>query len=157
MSGELFMVLTGVKMTHVPYRGSAHAMNDLLPGRVQLIFDNLPGVIEHIKAGRLRALGVTAAKRSDALPDVPAIGETVPGYEVSVWNGIVAPKGTPPGIVDTLNRAVNAVLADPRLKARFADIGGEPMPMTPAEFGKLAAAETEKWAKVIRAANIKRE
>jgi tripartite-type tricarboxylate transporter receptor subunit TctC len=155
VSGELFKMMTGVSMVHVPYRGSAPAMNDLLPGRVQLMFDNLPSVIEHIKAGRLRALGVTAAKRSDALPDVPTIGETVPGYEVSVWNGIVAPKGTPSEIIDVLNRAVNAVLAEPRLKVRFAELGGAPMPMTPAEFGKLTAAETEKWAKVIRAANIK--
>jgi tripartite-type tricarboxylate transporter receptor subunit TctC len=157
MSAELFMEMTGVKMTHVPYRGSAPAMNDLLPGRIQLIFDNLPGSIEHIKAGTLRALGVTAAKRSDALPDVPTIGETVPGYEVSVWNGIVVPKGTPSEIIDGLNRAVNAVLADSRLKARFAELGGAPMPMTPAEFGRLATVETEKWAKVIRAANIKAE
>jgi tripartite-type tricarboxylate transporter receptor subunit TctC len=157
MSAELFMAMTGIKMTHVPYRGGAPAMNDLLPGRVQLLFDNLPGSIEHIKAGRLRALGVTAAKRSDALPDVPTIGETVPGYEVSVWNGIVAPKGTPSEVIDTLNRAVNAVLAEPRLKARFAELGGAPMPMTPDEFGRLEAAETEKWAKVIRAANIKPE
>jgi len=132
-------------------------MNDLLPGRVPLIFDNLPGSIEHIKAGSLRALGVTAAKRSAALLDVPTIGETVPGYEVNVWNGIVVPKGTPSEIINTLNGAVNAVLADPRLKARFAELGGEPMPMTPAEFGKLVVSESEKWAKVIRAAHIKLE
>ena len=157
MSAELFMAMTGLKMTHVPYRGSAPAMNDLLPGRVQLIFDNLPGSIEHIKAGTLRALGVTAAKRSAALPDVPTIGETVPGYEVSVWNEIVVPKGTPSEIIDKLNGAVNAVLADPKLKTRFAELGGEPMPMTPVEFGKLVVVETEKWAKVIRAANIKPE
>ena len=107
--------------------------------------------------GTLRALGVTAAKRSAALPDVPTIGETVPGYEVSVWNGIVVPKGTPSEIIDKLNGAVNAVLADPKLKTRFAELGGEPMPMTPVEFGKLVVVETEKWAKVIRAANIKAE
>jgi len=157
MSAELFMAMTGIKMTHVPYRGGAPAMNDLLPGRVQLLFDNLPGSIAHIKAGSLRALGVTAAKRSATLPDVPTIGETVPGYEVSVWNGIVVPKGTPLEIIDTLNGTVNAVLADPKLKARFAELGGEPMPMTPAEFGKLVVTETEKWAKVIRTANIKPE
>jgi tripartite-type tricarboxylate transporter receptor subunit TctC len=157
MSAELFMAMTGLRMTHVPYRGGAPAMNDLLPGRVQLMFDNLPGSMEHIKAGSLRALGVTAAKRSAVLPDVPTIGETVPGYEVSVWNGIVAPKGTPPAIIDKLNEALNAVLADPNLKTRFAELGGEPMPMTPAEFGRLVAVETQKWAKVIRAANIKPE
>jgi len=157
MSAELFMAMAGIKMTHVPYRGGAPAMNDLLPGRVQLLFDNLPGSIAHIKAGSLRALGVTAAKRSATLPDVPTIGETVPGYEVSVWNGIVVPKGTPLEIIDTLNGTVNAVLADPKLKARFAELGGEPMPMTPAEFGKLVVTETEKWAKVIRTANIKPE
>ena len=157
MSAELFMAMAGIKMTHVPYRGGAPAMNDLLPGRVQLLFDNLPGSIAHIKAGSLRALGVTAAKRSATLPDVPTIGETVPGYEVSVWNGIVVPKGTPLEIIDTLNGTVNAVLADPKLKARFAELGGEPMPMTPAEFGKLVVTETDKWAKVIRTANIKPE
>ena len=157
MSAELFMAMAGIKMTHVPYRGGAPAMNDLLPGRVQLLFDNLPGSIAHIKAGSLRALGVTAAKRSATLPDVPTIGETVPGYEVSVWNGIVVPKGTPLEIIDTLNGTVNTVLTDPKLKARFAELGGEPMPMTPAEFGKLVVTETEKWAKVIRTANIKPE
>ena len=157
MSAELFMAMAGIKMTHVPYRGGAPAMNDLLPGRVQLLFDNLPGSIAHIKAGSLRALGVTAAKRSATLPDVPTIGETVPSYEVSVWNGIVVPKGTPLEIIDTLNGTVNTVLTDPKLKARFAELGGEPMPMTPAEFGKLVVTETEKWAKVIRTANIKPE
>jgi tripartite-type tricarboxylate transporter receptor subunit TctC len=132
-------------------------MTDLLPGRVQVMFDNLPSSIEHIRAGRLRALGVTAAKRSDALPDVPAIGETVPGYEVNVWNGISVPRGTPPEIIATLNRAVNAVLADPRLQARFADLGGVPMPMTPAQFGRLVAEETEKWAKVVKLSGAKPE
>jgi tripartite-type tricarboxylate transporter receptor subunit TctC len=157
MSGELFMAMTGARMTHVPYRGAGPAMNDFLPGRVQAMFDNLPSSIEHIKAGALRALGVTAAKRSDALPDVPTIGETVPGYQVDVWNGIVAPRGTPREIVDRLNQALNAVLAEPRLKARFAELGGTPLPMTPAAFGRLVAEETEKWAKVIRAANIRPE
>ncbi|MBR0840391.1 tripartite tricarboxylate transporter substrate binding protein [Bradyrhizobium liaoningense] len=154
MSAELFMAQAGIKMTHVPYRGSAAAMNDLLPGRVQLIFDNLPGVIEHIRAGRLLALGVTAARRSDVLPDVPTIGETLQGYEVNIWNGIVASRGTSSEIIGTLNQAVNAVLAEPRLKARFAEIGGAPMPMTPAEFGNLAAEETEKWARLIASTNI---
>ena len=157
MSGELFKAMTGVDIVHVPYRGAGPAMADLLPGRVQVMFDNLPSSIEHIRSGRLRALGVTAGKRSDALPDVPTIGETVPGYEVDVWNGIVAPRGTPPEIVGTLNRAVNAVLADPRLQARFADLGGTPMPMTPGEFGDLLVAETAKWAKVVKFSGAKPE
>jgi tripartite-type tricarboxylate transporter receptor subunit TctC len=157
MSGELFKAMTGINMIHVPYRGAGPAMTDLLPGRVQVMFDNLPGSIEHIRAGRLRALGVTSAKRSDALPDVPTIGETVAGYEVSVWNGICVPKGTPREVIATLNRAVNAVLADPRLQARFAELGGAPMPMTPAQFGQLVADETEKWAKVVRLSGVKPE
>jgi tripartite-type tricarboxylate transporter receptor subunit TctC len=157
MSAELFKAMTGIEMTHVPYRGAGPAMTDLLPGRVQLMFDNLPSSIEHIRSGRLRALGVTAAKRSDALPEVPTIGETVPGYEVAVWNGICVPKGTPPEIIGALNRAVNAVLADPRLQARFAELGGAPMPMTPAEFGKLVSDETEKWAKVVKFSGAKPE
>jgi tripartite-type tricarboxylate transporter receptor subunit TctC len=155
MSGELFKAMTGIDMIHVPYRGAGPAMTDLLPGRVQLMFDNLPSSIEHIRSGQLRALGVTAAKRSDALPDVPTIGETVPGYEVAVWNGICVPKGTPAEIIGTLNRAVNAVLSDPRLQARFAELGGAPMPMTPAEFGKLVSDETEKWAKVVKFSGAK--
>jgi tripartite-type tricarboxylate transporter receptor subunit TctC len=157
MSGELFKAMTGVDIVHVPYRGAGPAMADLLPGRVQVMFDNLPSSIEHIRSGRLRALGVTAGKRSDALPDVPTIGETVPGYEVDVWNGIVAPRGTPPEIVGTLNRAVNAVLADPRLQARFAELGGAPMPMTPGEFGDLLVAETAQWAKVVKFSGAKPE
>jgi tripartite-type tricarboxylate transporter receptor subunit TctC len=155
MSGELFKIMTGINMQHVPYRGSAPALQDLLTNRVQVIFDNLPGSISHIKAGTLRALGVTAGKRSPALPDVPTIGETVPGYEAVVWYGIVAPKGTPPEIVATLNKAVNEVLADPKLKGRLAELGGEPMPMTPAQFGKLIADETEKWAKVVKFSGAK--
>ena len=155
MSGELFKVMTGINMQHVPYRGSAPAMQDLLTNRVQVMFDNLPGSMAHIKAGTLRALGVTAGKRAEALPDVPTIGETVPGYEAVIWYGIVAPKGTPPEVVDTLNTAVNAVLADPQLKARLAALGGEPMPMTPAQFGKLIADETEKWAKVVKFSGAK--
>ncbi len=157
MSGELFKAMTGINMVHVPYRGAGPALADLLPGRVQVMFDNLPSSIEHIRAGRLRALGVTAAKRSAALPDVPTIGETVPGYVVDVWNGIVAPRATPPQIVGTLNRAVNEVLADPRLQARFAELGGAPMPMTPAEFGDLLVAETGKWAKVVKFSGAKPE
>jgi tripartite-type tricarboxylate transporter receptor subunit TctC len=157
MSGELFQTLTGIKMQHVPYRGSAPAMQDLLTNRVQVMFDNLPGSVEYIKAGSLRALGVTAGKRADAIPDVPAIGESVPGYEAVVWYGISAPKGTPPSVIGRLNGALNAVLADSRLKARLLELGGLPMPTTPAEFGKFVADETEKWGKVVRAANIKVE
>jgi tripartite-type tricarboxylate transporter receptor subunit TctC len=155
MSGELFKAMTGINMQHVPYRGSAPAMQDLLTNRVQVMFDNLPGSMAHIKAGTLRALGVTAGKRAQALPDVPTIGETVPGYEAVIWYGIVAPKGTPAEVVDTLNTAVDAVLANPTLKARLAELGGEPMPMTPAQFGKLIADETEKWAKVVKFSGAK--
>jgi tripartite-type tricarboxylate transporter receptor subunit TctC len=157
LCGELFKVLAGVNLVHVPYRGTAPALTDLLSGRVQILFDNLPGSIGQIKSGKVRALGVTAAQRVAALPDVPAIGETVPGYEASVWYGMAAPRGTPPAIVATLNQAVNKVLADPKLQARMHELGGDPMPMTPDEFGKLVAHETEKWAKVIRAANIHAE
>jgi tripartite-type tricarboxylate transporter receptor subunit TctC len=157
MTGELLQAMAGIKLTHVPYRGTAPAMTDLLGGQIPVLFDNLPGSIHHIKAGRIRALGVTTAKRVDALPDVPAIAETVPGYEVFVWYGISAPKGTPPEVIDKLNKAVNTVLANPKVSTRLRELGGEPMPMTPAEFGKLVAAETEKWGKVIRAAHIKLE
>jgi tripartite-type tricarboxylate transporter receptor subunit TctC len=157
MTGELLQAMAGIKLTHVPYRGTAPAMTDLLGGQIPVLFDNLPGSIQQIRTGRIRALGVTTAKRIDALPDVPAIAETVPGYEVFVWYGICAPKGTPPEVVDTLNGAVNVVLANPSLVARFRELGGEPMPMTPAGFGKLIADETEKWGKVIRVAHIRLE
>jgi tripartite-type tricarboxylate transporter receptor subunit TctC len=157
LSGELLKTMTGINLVHVPYRRTAPALSDLLAGQVQVLFDNIPGSIGHIRRGKVRALGVTGSKRVAALPDVPTIGETVPGYDVSIWYGIAAPRGTPPEIVGKLNQAVNAVLADPRLQARLAELGGEPMPMTPAEFGKLVADETEKWGKVIRAANIKAE
>src|SRR6266542_2629032 len=148
LSGELLKTMTGINLVHVPYRGTAPALSDLLAGQVQVVFDNIPGSIGHIKTGKVRALGVTAPKRVDALPDVPTIGETVPGYEAGVWYGIAVPKGTPPEIIDKLSAAVNAVLADPKLKARLNELGGEPMPMGPADFGKLVAHETEKWAKV---------
>jgi tripartite-type tricarboxylate transporter receptor subunit TctC len=157
LSGELLKMMTGINLVHVPYRAAASAYPDLMAGQVQMLFDNIPSSIGHIRTGKVRTLGVTGAKRVAAIPDVPTIGETVPGYEVSIWYGIAAPKGTPPEIVEKLNQAVNAVLADPKLQARLAELGGEPMPMTPAEFGKLVAEETEKWAKVIRAANIKAE
>jgi tripartite-type tricarboxylate transporter receptor subunit TctC len=155
LSGELFKAMTGINMLHVPYRGTAPATVDLLAGQVQVMFDNLPGQIGQIKTGKVRALGVTAAQRVPDLPDVPAISEIVPGYEARVWYGISAAKGVPGAIIDKLNHAVNAALADPKLKARIAQLGGKPMPMTPAQFGELVASETEKWAKVIKAAGIK--
>jgi tripartite-type tricarboxylate transporter receptor subunit TctC len=154
MSGELFKAMTGLDMIHVPYRGSAGAYPDLLTEKVHVLFDNLPGSIEFVRSGQLRALGVTVATRWPALPDIPAIAETVPGYEASVWYGISAPKGTPPEIVAILNKSVGAALKDPKMKAKLAELGGVPMPMTPAEFGKLIADETEKWAKVVKSANL---
>jgi tripartite-type tricarboxylate transporter receptor subunit TctC len=154
MSGELFKAMTGVNMVHVPYRGSALIYPDLLSGKVHVLFDNIPGAIGFVHDGRLRALGVTTAERSKALPEVPTVAETVPGYEASVWYGIAAPKGTPPEAIEVLNKAVNAALADPKMQERVAQLGGTPMPMSPAEFGKLLADETAKWGKVVRAANI---
>jgi tripartite-type tricarboxylate transporter receptor subunit TctC len=154
MSGELFKAMTGINIVHVPYRGSSAAAPDLMTGKVHVMFDNLPGAIEFVRSGQLRALGVTTAKRSEALPDVPAIGEIVPGYEASVWYGIAAPKGTPPEAIEILNKAVAAALADPKMKARLAELGGIAMPMSPEEFGKLVADETEKWAKVVKFAGI---
>ena len=147
--------MTGVDLVHIPYRGNAPALTDLLAGQVQLGFDSLPSTIEYIRAGRLRPLGVSTSMRSQALPDVPTISETVPGYESSAFYGIGAPKGTPAEIVDMLNREINAGLADPKLSARLADLGGMMLPSSAAEFGKLIADETDKWAKVIRSANIK--
>ena len=157
MSGELLAIMTGIKLTHVSYRGTGPAMTDLLGGQIPVLFDNLPGSMPQIKAGRIRALGVTTKERVASIPDVPTIGETVPGYEVSVWFGISGPKGMPPEIVGKLNAAVNAVLANPKLKERFHDLGGEPMPMSPAEFGNLVADETAKWAKVVKSAGLKVE
>jgi tripartite-type tricarboxylate transporter receptor subunit TctC len=157
MSGELLQAMTGIKLTHVAYRGSAPATTDLLGGQIPVMFDNLPGAIQNIKAGKVRALGVTTTKRVAELPDVPTIGETVPGYEVSVWYGISGPKGIPAEIVAKLNTAVNAALAKPELKQRFHQLGGEVMPMSPAAFGKLVADETVKWAKVVKSAGLKVE
>jgi tripartite-type tricarboxylate transporter receptor subunit TctC len=154
MSAELFKSMAGLDMVHVPYRGSAAAYPDLMTGKVHVLFDNLPGSVEFVRTGKLRALGVTTAKRSDALPDVPTVGETVPGYEASVFYGISAPKGTPPDAIEVLNKAVTAALADPKMQARIAELGGTPMPMSPAEFGKLVADETEKWAVVVKSAGI---
>jgi tripartite-type tricarboxylate transporter receptor subunit TctC len=154
LSGELLKSMTGINIVHVAYRGTAPAVTDLLAGQVQVVFDNIPGSIGHIKAGKLRALGVTAAKRVSALPDVPTIGETVPGYDANVWYGIAVPKDTPHEIVAKLNAAVNAVLKDPKLIERIHGLAADPMPMTPAEFGKLIQSETDKWAKVIESAHI---
>jgi tripartite-type tricarboxylate transporter receptor subunit TctC len=157
MSGELLQAMTGIKLTHVAYRGSAPATTDLLGGQIPVMFDNLPGAIQNIKAGKVRALGVTTTKRVAELPDVPTIGETVPGYEVAVWYGVSGPKGIPAEIVAKLNTAVNAALAKPELKQRFHQLGGEVMPMSPAAFGKLVADETAKWAKVVKSAGLKVE
>ena len=149
--------MTGINIINVTYRGAAVALTDVIAGRIPVMFDNLPGSIGHIRSGELRALGVTAAKRVPALPEIPAIAETVPGYEASVWYGIAAPKGTSPGIVEKLNQAVNSALTDRKVQARLAELGGEPLPMTPAEFGKLVIDEADKWSKVIQAAGIKIE
>ena len=156
-TGELFKMMAGIQMQHVPYRGAPLALADLLNGQVQVMFDNLPSSIEHIRAGRLRALGVSTPARLEILPDAPPIGDTLAGFETSAFAGIGAPKGTPREVVDKLNKAIGAGLADPKLSARIVDLGGVPMPMTPVEFGGFLAAETEKWAKVIRAAHIKPE
>ena len=155
MAGELFMMMTGVKMLQIPYRGAAAAVTDLLGGEMQVMFDILTGSMQYIKAGRLRPLAVTSAARSEALPDIPTVGETVPGYEASSWNGVGAPRNTPAHIVAKLNMEINAALADPNIKARRADLGGAPMPMMPAEFGALVATETEKWAKVVKFSGAK--
>ena len=155
MSGELFKMMTGVNMQHVPYRGSAPMLVDLLSGQVQVAFDNLQPSMPHIKAGTLRALAVTTATRSHALPDLPTVADFVPGYEASTWNGVCAPKNTPAAIVDRLNREINAGLSDPKLKARLAEMGAWVLPGSPADCGKLITDEIEKWGKVIRAGNIK--
>jgi tripartite-type tricarboxylate transporter receptor subunit TctC len=150
LSGELFMAMTGIKMTHVPYRGANPALTDLIAGTVDVLFDNLPSSIEFIRGGKLRALGVTTDKRNAALPDVPTVADTVPGYEASAWFGIGAPKNTPPEIIAKLNKAVNDALADPKMKAKLADLGGIPMGGSPADFGKVMADETAKWEKVVK-------
>jgi tripartite-type tricarboxylate transporter receptor subunit TctC len=157
MSGELFKMMTGVNMVHVPYRGGGPALTDLLGGRVQVFFGTMPASIQYIRAGTLRALAVTSATRSEALPDLPTVGDFVAGYEVNTWYGLSAPKNTPAEIIDKLNKEINTALADPRMKARLADLGGTALVGSPAEFGKFVVEETEKWARVIRAANIKPE
>jgi tripartite-type tricarboxylate transporter receptor subunit TctC len=155
MAGELFNYMAGVKMVHVPYRGQGPALTDLLGGQVQVLFATTPGTSDYIKSGKLRALAVTTASRIAMLPDVPTVGDFVKGYEASQWYGIGAPKGTPSAIVDTLNKEINAALTDPKMKSRFVAIGGEPLPDSPAEFGKLIAEETVKWAKVVKATGMK--
>jgi tripartite-type tricarboxylate transporter receptor subunit TctC len=157
MASELFKLMAGVTMTHVPYRGSGPMLNDLVGGQVQFAFDGISSSIGHIRGGRLRALGVSTAARIEILPDLPTVGEFVPGYEASGTQGLGAPRNTPTEIIDKLNREINAGLADPRIKARLADLGNAPLPLSSAEYGKLLAEETEKWGKVVRAAGLKPE
>jgi len=157
VAGELFKFMTGIDMIHVPYRGTTPALTDLLAGQAQVMFDVTPSSTPHIKAGRLRALAVTTATRADVLPEVPVMGDFVPGYEASAWLGFGAPKDTPAAIIDMLNSEVNAGLADPMIKARFADLGATVLPGSPAEFGKLIADDTEKWGRVVKFAGIKPE
>jgi tripartite-type tricarboxylate transporter receptor subunit TctC len=156
MSGaELFKLMTGVDMLHVPYRGGSPALTDLIGGQVQVMFSPLPESIGAIKAGNVRALAVASAARSEALPEVPTVADSIPGFDASTWQGIGAPKNTPGEIVERLNKEINAALADPKIKARLAELGSVPTPMSPAAFEDLIVAETEKWGKVIRAADIK--
>jgi tripartite-type tricarboxylate transporter receptor subunit TctC len=157
MSGELFKMMAGINLVHVPYRSGGLAVTDLLGGQVQVFFSNMLTSIEHIRSGKLRALAVTTATRSEALPDIPTVGEFIPNYEASNWWGVAAPGNTPAEIIDKLNREINAALADPKMRERFAELGGTALPGSPADFGRLIADETEKWGKVIRAANIKPE
>ena len=157
LSGEMFKAMTGVEMQHVPYRGSAPAMTDLIAGQVQVIFDNMPSVLQHIKAGKLRALAVTTAERSPELPDAPTVAETVKDYEASAWFGMGAPKNTPKEIIATLNKAINEILAEPAMKTRLAELGGVPIVATPEEFGKIIQDETTKWEKVVKFAGARVE
>jgi tripartite-type tricarboxylate transporter receptor subunit TctC len=157
MASELFKMMTGISMVHIPYRGSGPMLAGLLGGQVQFAFDTIFSSIEHIRSGGLRRLGVSTTMRSELLLDIPTVAEFVPGYEASTWFGLGAPKNTPPEVIDKLNREINAGLADPKMKARIADLGGTVLAGSPDDFGKLIAVDTEKWAKVIRAANIKPE
>jgi tripartite-type tricarboxylate transporter receptor subunit TctC len=157
LSGELFKFMTGVDMKHVPYKGAGPATVDLIGGQVDVLFDNMPSIIGHIRSGAVRALGVTTAQRSPALPDVPSVSETVPGYEASAWFGASAPKGTPPAIIARLNREFNAALADPDMKAKLANLGGVPISGTPEQFWALHRMETEKWAKIVKFSGAKAE
>ena len=150
MSGELFKMLTGINMVHVPYRGGAPALTDMISGQVQVMFDNIPTCAEHVKSGKLRGLAVTSTTRSDVLPDLPTVADFLPGYEASAWYGLAAPKNTPREIVETLNKAVNAILAEPAAKTRFAEHGAILLPGSAADFGKLLSDETEKWGKVVK-------
>jgi tripartite-type tricarboxylate transporter receptor subunit TctC len=155
MSGELFKMMAGVNMIHVPYRGGALALTDMIGGQVQVMFDNIPTAMEFVRSGKLRGLAVTGAQRSETLPDLPTVADFLPGYEATSWYGLGAPKGTPPEIIDKLNREVNASLADPKAKARFSELGAILLPGSPAEFGKLVADETEKWGKVVKFSGAK--
>jgi tripartite-type tricarboxylate transporter receptor subunit TctC len=157
LSGELFKSMTGCNMLHVPYKGAGPALTDLMGGQVDVIFDNLPSSIGHIKSGKIRALGVTSAERAPALPDVPTVAETVPGYEATAWFGIGMPKGTPKDVIEKVNAEVNRALADPKMRARLAELGGKPIPGTPEDFGKVIAAETAKWEKVVTSSGAKVE
>jgi tripartite-type tricarboxylate transporter receptor subunit TctC len=157
MSGELFKMMAGVNMVHVPYRGGALALTDLIAGQVQVMFDNIPTSAEFVKTGKLRGLAVTGSVRSEVLPDLPTVSDFLPGYEASAWYGLGAPKNTPSEIIDKLNKETNAILADPKSKARFADLGAMPVPGSAADFGKLIAEETDKWAKVVKFAGVKAE
>ena len=155
LSGELFKVMAGVNMLHVPYRGAPAALTDLIGGQVQVMFDNMPSSMEHIRAGRLRPLAVTAATRLEGLPDIPTVGDFVPGFETSAWAGIGAPRNTPVEIIDKLNREINAALADPKIEARMADLGGMVLALSPTEYGKRIAEETTKWAKAVKFSGAK--
>ena len=155
VSGELFKMMTGVNMVHVPYRGGAPALTDMISGQVQVMFDNVPTSIEFIRAGKLRALAVTTATRSEVLPDLPTVADFVPGYEASAWYGVGVPKGTPDDIIDKLNKEINAILAEPKAKARLADLGASLLAGSPADFGELVADETEKWGKVVKFSGAK--
>jgi tripartite-type tricarboxylate transporter receptor subunit TctC len=155
VSGELFKMMTGVHMVHVPYRGGAPALTDLISGQVQVMFDNVPTSLQHIRAGKLRPLAVTSTERSELLPEVPTVSDFLPGYEASAWYGLGVPTGTPPEIIDKLSRETNAILADPKVKARFAELGATLIASSPADFGKLVADETEKWAKVVKFSGAK--
>ncbi len=157
LSGELFKAMTGVDMLHVPYRGSAPAITDLLSGRVQVMFDNMPSAIPHVKAGTLRAMAVTTAQRSAELPDVPTVGDTVKDYEASAWFGVGVPKGTPRAVIDVLNKEVNAILEEPEIKKRLAEMGGMTLPGTPEQFGAVIKSETDKWEKVVKFAGARVE